>query len=303
MPKSTTYSSVFFSWFLLIALGIIWGLSFMGVELALRSYTPLTIATFRIVFAALLLFALCIFTGNQLPRVSDKNGKRILLHCLGMGLFSNAIPFTLLSWGQINVSSSFAGISMAVVPLVVLPLSHYLIPNQRMTKVKLIGFVIGFIGVVILIGPGSINFTTNSIIIFAQIACVLASVCYACGSIITKLAPTSNLLSFTSCSLLFAATAMLPITVYIDGLPAINYDLAFFGLIYLGLFPTALATIMLVLLIRLKGPPFLSLVNYQVPIWAVIFGMFILQEHLPSQFIFALIFILIGLGISEFKKN
>ena len=172
-----------------------------------------------------------------------------------------------------------------------------------MTKVKLIGFVIGFIGVVILIGPSSINFTTNSIIIFAQIACVLASVCYACGSIITKLAPTSNLLSFTSCSLLFAATIMLPITIYIDGLPSFNYDLAFFGLIYLGLFPTALATIMLVLLIRLKGPPFLSLVNYQVPIWAVIFGMFILQEHLPSQFIFALIFILIGLGISEFKKN
>ena len=96
---------------------------------------------------------------------------------------------------------------------------------------------------------------------------------------------------------------MLPITVYIDGLPSVNYDLAFFGLIYLGLFPTALATIMLVLLIRLKGPPFLSLVNYQVPIWAVLFGMFILQEHLPSQFIFALIFILIGLGISEFKKN
>ncbi len=96
---------------------------------------------------------------------------------------------------------------------------------------------------------------------------------------------------------------MLPVTVYIDGLPSFNYDLAFFGLIYLGLFPTALATIMLVLLIRLKGPPFLSLVNYQVPIWAVIFGMFILQEHLPSQFIFALIFILIGLGISEFKKN
>ena len=141
MPKSTTYSSVFFSWFLLITLGIIWGLSFMGVELALRSYTPLTIATFRIVFAALLLFALCIFTGNQLPRVSDKNGKRILLHCLGMGLFSNAIPFTLLSWGQINVSSSFAGISMAVVPLVVLPLSHYLIPNQRMTKVKLLSLI------------------------------------------------------------------------------------------------------------------------------------------------------------------
>ena len=96
---------------------------------------------------------------------------------------------------------------------------------------------------------------------------------------------------------------MLPIAIYVDGLPIINNNLAFFGLIYLGLFPTALATIMLVLLIRLKGPPFLSLVNYQVPRWAVIFGMFILKEHLPSQFIFALFLILIGLSISEFKKN
>ena len=83
---------------------------------------------------------------------------------------------------------------------------------------------------------------------------------------------------------------MLPITIYIDGLPSFNYDLAFFGLIYLGLFPTALATIMLVLLIRLKGPPFLSLVNYQVPIWAVIFGMFIFTRtftftiHICSNF-------------------
>ena len=100
---------------LLIALGIIWGLSFMGVELALRSYTPLTIATFRIVLQ-LFYYLHCVFLLVTSYRVSDKNGKRILLHCLGMGLFSNAIPFTLLSWGQINVSSSFAGISMAVVP-------------------------------------------------------------------------------------------------------------------------------------------------------------------------------------------
>jgi len=64
-----------------------------------------------------------------------------------------------------------------------------------------------------------------------------------------------------------------------------------------------LATIMLVTLIRLKGPPFLSLVNYQVPVWALIFGLFILNEDLPTQFIIALLIILAGLGISQNKKS
>jgi drug/metabolite transporter (DMT)-like permease len=89
----------------------------------------------------------------------------------------------------------------------------------------------------------------------------------------------------------------------IDGIPKFNYNFSLIGVIYLGLFPTALATIIKVTLIRRKGPPFLSLVNYQVPIWAIIFGVFFLKENLPSQFIIALIVILMGLGLSEFKKK
>ena len=180
---------MFFSWFLLISLGIIWGMSFLGVELALNSFQPLTIACFRIILASLILFVICNLTGNKLPRPSDPNGKKILLHCLGFGLFSNAIPFSLLSWGQIQVSSSFAGIAMAVVPLVVLPMSHFLVPNQKMTALKLIGFVIGFIGIIVLIGPSAFEITNSKTIILSQISCVLASVCYATGSIITKLTP------------------------------------------------------------------------------------------------------------------
>ena len=303
MKLSIFINNTVFSWLLLISLGIIWGISFLGVELALINFKPLTIATFRITLAAVILYLICILTGNKLPSHSDPNGKKILLHCLGFGLFSNAIPFSLLSWGQINVSSGFAGITMAVVPLVVLPLSHYLVPGQKMTQIKIIGFVIGFIGVIILIGPSSVEVTNNSTIISAQIACILASVCYATGSIITKLTPPVNLVSFTSCSLLISALIMLPLAIIVDGLPNFYFDLSLLGLIYLGLFPTALATIMLVTLIRLKGPPFLSLVNYQVPVWALIFGLFILNEDLPTQFIIALLIILAGLGISQNKKS
>ena len=303
MKLSIFINNTVFSWLLLISLGIIWGMSFLGVELALINFKPLTIASFRITLAAVILYLICILTGNKLPNYNDPNGKKILLHCLGFGLFSNAIPFSLLSWGQINVSSGFAGITMAVVPLVVLPMSHYLVPGQKMTQTKLIGFIIGFIGVIILIGPSSIEVTNNSIMISAQIACILASVCYATGSIITKLTPPVNLVSFTSCSLLISSLIMLPLSIIIDGLPYFYFDLSLLGLIYLGLFPTALATIMLVTLIRLKGPPFLSLVNYQVPVWALIFGLFILNEDLPTQFIIALLIILAGLGISQNKKS
>ena len=296
-------NNIFFSWFLLISLGIIWGMSFLGVELALTSFKPLTIASFRITLAAIILFLICNLTGNKFPSHTDPNGIKVLLHCLGFGLFSNAIPFSLLSWGQIHVTSGFAGIAMAVVPLVVLPMSHYLVPNQKMTKVKLIGFIVGFIGIIILIGPSAFEVTNNNTIISAQIACILASVCYATGSIITKLTPPVNLVSFTSCSLLFSSLIMVPLSFAIDGFPDFNFDLSFLGLIYLGLFPTALATIMLVTLIRLKGPPFLSLVNYQVPVWALVFGYFILNEKLPTQFIIALLIILTGLGISQINKS
>ena len=96
-----------------------------------------------------------------------------------------------------------------------------------------------------------------------------------------------------------ASILMVPIALIIDGIPNFNNLYSVLGVLYLGIFPTALATIILVAIIRRAGPPFLSLVNYQVPIWAVLIGFFILQENLPSRFLLALFIILLGLGISQ----
>ncbi|MCQ8115733.1 EamA family transporter, partial [Vibrio parahaemolyticus] len=79
------------------------------------------------------LTVLALATGDGLPSLAPGRGRRIWLHCVGMGLFSNALPFSLLAWGQRQVSSGFAGITMAVVPLLVLPLAHVLVPGERMT--------------------------------------------------------------------------------------------------------------------------------------------------------------------------
>ena len=204
--KTTTIapSGQVLNWLILLMLGVIWGASFLGVELALTGFGPITLAAGRVGVAAVILVTITIVYGDGLPRFQSKKDKRIWLHCLGMALFTNAIPFCLLSWGQQIVTSSFAGISMAVVPLFVLPLSHFLVPGEVMSRIKTIGFLFGFGGVVLLIGGDKIlaDAPTSPLMLTAQMACVTASCCYAIGSIITRLCPTISALSFAATGLL-----------------------------------------------------------------------------------------------------
>ena len=305
MPAYKTGPTLF-DWTLLAMLGLIWGAAFFGVEMGLDSLPPLWVSTGRIILAAILLTAIAFIWGDGLPSNSTALDRRVWLHCFGMGMFTNAIPFSLLAWGQQIVSSGFAGITMAVVPLLVLPLSHFLVPDERMTPARLGGFAIGFAGVVLLIGGDRLFANMESggpTMMMAQLACVLASCCYACGSIITRLCPPVSTLSFAAAGLICAAVVLLPLALYVEGLPAAISQRALGGVLFLALLPTGMATIMLTVLIRRAGPPFLSLVNYQVPIWAVLIGVVILSERLPGHFVTALIVILGGVAISQFAER
>jgi drug/metabolite transporter (DMT)-like permease len=133
MTPNTSSSGMVINWLILITLGVIWGASFLGVELALTGFGPITLAAGRVSAAALILLVITLVYGDGLPRFQTATDRRIWLHSLGMALFTNAIPFCLLSWGQQVVTSGFAGISMAVVPLFVLPLSHFL-GSRRIDK-------------------------------------------------------------------------------------------------------------------------------------------------------------------------
>ena len=289
------------NWAILTSLGLIWGGSFLGVEISLIEFGPITVAASRVTIAAIILLVYTYIFGDGLPRISSKTDKRVWIHCLGMALFTNAMPFSLLSWGQQTVTSGFAGISMAVVPLFVLPLSHKLVPGEKLSKAKVIGFLFGFLGVVLLIGGEKIfisqSFTPT--LLLAQIACVIASCCYAIGTVITKLCPPVSNVSYASCGLMLASFMMVPIALWFEGMPKSTNGLAIMGVLYLALFPTAIATILLTVLIRRAGPSFLSLVNYQVPIWAVVIGVAVLGETLPGHFLIALSIILGGLFVSQ----
>ena len=292
-------------WIMLAALGFIWGGSFFGVEIGLTGFGPITVAAGRVAIAALILVVYACLFGDGLPPIKTSTDKRIWLHCFGMALFTNALPFSLLSWGQQVVTSGFAGISMAVVPLFVLPLSHFLVPGEMLSRTKIIGFLFGFAGVVLLVGGDKIfaGQSQTTMLLMAQLACVAASCCYAIGTIITRLCPPVSTVSYAACGLMLGGFMLVPLAIFIEGIPQSANIMAIAGVSYLALFPTAVATILLSIVVRRAGPPFLSLVNYQVPLWAVIIGVTVLGETLPGHFLMALGIILGGLFISQWRRQ
>jgi drug/metabolite transporter (DMT)-like permease len=261
------------------------------------------IASARIIIGALALTLLSFKYGDGLPSFS-KGKRNIWFYSFGMGAFTNGIPFSLLSWAQTEVSSSFAGVAMSFVPFITLTLAHYLVQGQRLSFLKVLGLIIGFLGMLILFDVSNIysQWTDNNGWRF-KLACFGAAACYSIGSIITRRSPSISQLSFSSSGLLVASIIILPITLYKDGIPDIMEVESFLPLNYLGLIPTGLATVLLVYLIKSVGPTFLSLVNYLVPIWAIIFGVFLNSEQLKPSFVLALILIFLGMLVSQFNTS
>jgi drug/metabolite transporter (DMT)-like permease len=294
----------FGNWIALICLGAIWGGSFMGAKLALISFGPMTIALLRVSLASIVLLIITIASGRKFPKFSTPTDRRIWFHITLMGLLTNSIPFSLLNWGQLYVSSGFAGVTMAVVPLLVLPLSHFILKSNEMVPRKIFGFIIGFIGIIVLIGPAQLIINTGaSLEPIARIACIIAALCYGLGSINTRLCPPVSIMAYSTGGLIIGAILLAPIALFVEGIPQWPETTALLGTIYLGLFPTALATILLVSVINSAGPAFMSMVNYQVPLWAIAFGVIFLNEEVPASFIAALVLIMIGLAISQSKSK
>jgi drug/metabolite transporter (DMT)-like permease len=138
------------SWIMVATLGLVWGASFLFIELALTGIGPFWLTASRILFAGLLTTAIWKMRGGPLYETDERAG---WVPLLAVGVLSSALPFVAISWGQQFVTSGFAGVSMAAVALVVLPLAHFFVPGERLTLRKSLGFLIGFIGVAVLIGP------------------------------------------------------------------------------------------------------------------------------------------------------
>ncbi len=283
------------NWLSILALGLIWGATFMVVAIALEGYGPLTVACARTTLGAAALLVLMRVMNRPLP-VFTPVMRRYLV---AIGLLNTALPFALLSWGQQYVPSAFAGISMAALPLFVLPLAH-VFTDEKMSFRNTLGVVLGFIGATVLIGPGVLRIGTGWEPM-GQMACIGAAISYAVSSIMTRRCPPIDPITMAALLLVVGSTALIPAMLIVEGVPTIGDARPTLAIIVLGFFPTALAALIRVATIRSAGAIFMTLVNYQVPLWSMVFGAWILSEVLPLRFFIALGLILLGLAISQWS--
>ena len=279
------------------ALGLIWGGTFMVVTVALGGYGPVTVAAARTALGALALVALALALGRPVPRPSASLGAFVA----AIGVATAALPFFLLAWAQQHVPSAFAGLSMAVLPLFVLPLAHWLVPGDRLTWRKAGGFALGLAGALVLLGPGTLAATGGDLEALGRLACLAATLCYATGSILTRRCPPVDPIWLSALTLAVGAAILVPAMLVAEGRPGAAPAPALAALVALGLVPTALAALLRVQVIRSAGPSFMTLVNYQVPAWAMLFGWLVLDEALPGRFFAALALILLGLAVSQWR--
>ena len=287
------------SWLMIAILGLTWGGTFMVTEVALAGgMPPFWLAASRVSIAAVLMTTIWAIMG--FPLFSAKVDNIARRNMIIIGGLSSAIPFSLLAWGQQYVTSGFAGVSMAAIALIVLPLAHFTVPGERMTPRKTAGFFVGFVGVVILIGAQAFETTGAAFETPGRIACVLAASCYAIGSIMLRRLPAAHPIGLATMLLLIGACMSIPVAWAVEGPPPMPSVEILGVLAFLGLIPTAGANFLRVLVVRSAGPVFMSLVNYKVPVWSLVLGALILNEALPKSLLLAMSLILLGVGLSQY---
>ena len=286
-------------WLLLLAIVIFWGSAFGVNEIAIRDFTPLVLVSGRLILAALILTALLSFRGVSLPR-----SVRFWLFSLAMAIIGNALPFWLITHAQLTIDSGLTGILMAVMPLSTLLLAHIFLPDEKLSGRKMIGFLLGLIGIVVLIGPEALlELEGQGTAFWAQAAALLAALCYAANAIIARRRPAFDPITAAAGTMIVGALIMAPLGG--RDLPAEVMQASLTGLAAgaaLTIMASVIAPIMFFKLIAVAGPGFTAFMNYLIPLWAILLGFVVLGEEPRWSALLALCLILCGLAISEWTR-
>ena len=282
-------------WLGLIALTAMFGSAFMLTKLAVQELLPVTVTAGRITIAAGLLLLVAIvrkepfgFLRSTWPLI------------IALAVFGNCLPFYLISWGQQTVDSGMAGILMAVMPLATIVLAHFFVPGEKLNVYQVLGFLSGFVGIIMLLGPATTaEFGDGTRALLPMLAILGGALCYALNTILAKQLPNESLLAISASVLAVSTLIMLPAWLAFESGGTLNFfSIEFLAVVLLGTFPTALATLIYFAVIARAGPSFLSQINYLIPVWALLMGIALLDEPFSIHAFFALIIILAGIAIA-----
>ena len=283
------------NWALLLVLVALWGTSFMFTAISVATIDPVSVVFYRLALGALVLSLVVYARGDSLPL-----DWRAWAGFTIMAVAGNALPFFLIAWGQQSVDSGVAGMIMAVMPLLTMVLAHYTVQGETLNRYKLIGFGLGITGVTLLLGP---VFEGGGREFQGGLAIFTAASCYAVNSILIKRMPRFGPMAGACGVLIMSSLIMFPF--WLAAVPeeqAISRD-SMLSVVWLGIGPTGIATLVLFAVIDRAGPTFLSTINYLIPVVAFLCGAWLLAEPVTWQHFAALATILGGIAITRYRAN
>jgi drug/metabolite transporter (DMT)-like permease len=285
-------------WLILGGLVVAWGSSFAMTKIAVTHLDAAWVMALRLAIAGLFLLAIITLTNRQLPFDLKLWGWFAWL-----GFIGHAVPFFLITWGTYYVTSGLSGVLMGAVPIFVIVFAHFFLPDEPLTPFKAAGFILGFIGLMIVLGPEKLlNLGSEGMALWGELAIIAGCVCYAVHGLFARRIPYRAPVEQAAAVCLAGgfmgsifALALVP-----QGLVDVPLS-AWLAVIGLGVLPTAIATLLMYRLFRDAGVSFVAYSNYLVPVYALIFGAVTLGEQLTWNVAAGLAFILSGIAVSRVR--
>lgn len=279
-------------WGLLVLLSLLWGGSFLCVGIAVQELPVLTIIALRVSLAALVLWGIALFSGHQLPR-----GRKTWQAFLALGLLNNVIPFGLIVFGQQTIGAGLAAILNATTPLWTVLVAALFLADERFSKQKLFGVLLGLVGVIVMVGPDSLAGISRNL--GAQLAVLGATLSYAFASVFgrrfaaAKISPLHTALGqVTASSFILVPLALMIDTPWASALPS---QATIFAILGLAVLSTAGGYLLFFNILERAGATNVSLVTLLIPPSAIAMGMLFLEETLQGIHFIGLALIILGL--------
>lgn len=296
--KQTTYIMKSVNYLLLLLLATLWGPSFLFIKIAGEEMQPLTLAAFRIGIAAILLgIYVFVVKGQFVKNLS------FWMHVAVSGFFAQGLPFVLINWGEQYISSALAAILNGLTPLFTILIAHQATKTDKLNSFKVIGALFGFLGLCVLVSPSFQHGLTGSTM--GIIAVTLAALSYAIALIYSKtFLQNSAPLTAPAGQLIMSSIYLIPMALFIETPDLSTYSWnTWIAVSFLAVLGTALAFVVYFKLLMRTNSSFVSQVTYLMPLFGVLLGYIFLNEELSGASMLAGLIILMGLLISNQKKQ
>jgi drug/metabolite transporter (DMT)-like permease len=280
-------------WAMLLALSLVWAGSYLFNAVALQGFGPLTIVALRVGLAAVTLWLIVMAMGYPVPR-----DPALWLSFLAMGVFNNAIPFTLIVWSQQHIAAGLASILNAATPLLTVLVAHAFLADEKMSANRLAGVTVGLAGVVLMVGIDALG--ELGLHFWAQMAALAASLCYACASVFGRRFSGIPPMITAAGQVTGSSLVLTPLALALDR-PWLSQPPpeAWSAVIGLAVPCTALAYFLYFEILRRSGATNIMLVTLLIPPGAIGLGMLFLEESLSPMAVAGLLAIGAGLVLID----